>query len=207
MYVWFAAAMPILLAGLVSKKTTLLAMKITSGGGLAIARVVGGVRYRVHGRAPSRGIVAAKHMSMMETGIMFHEIKNPFFVLKKELMMVPIYGWAFARSGMIPVDRKKADVENMVRRASEEMEKGRVLIIFPEGTRVAPGDDAHFKGGVMRIAQAAKQPITPVGLDTGIYWPKKGPMAPGVAQVYFGKPLPWDASLEEIKKAIQERSV
>ncbi|MDR0319574.1 MAG: 1-acyl-sn-glycerol-3-phosphate acyltransferase [Rickettsiales bacterium] len=205
-YAWFALASLVMLAGVVSPKAARLAMKISSGGALVIARVVGGIRYEVVGKIPARGIVAAKHMSMMETGILFHEIPGSFFVIKKELAMIPFYGWSLVRAGMLPVDRKRANMESLVRAASERMAAGGVMVIFPEGTRVAAGDGSRFKGGVVRIARATHAPITPVGLDTGLYWPKRGRMVPGTAKVIFGEALPWDASLEEIKEEIQKRS-
>ncbi|MCL2629877.1 MAG: 1-acyl-sn-glycerol-3-phosphate acyltransferase [Alphaproteobacteria bacterium] len=204
--IWFIAITPFLFASLITRRTARGAMSIAAGVGLFIARMIVGVKYEIIGEVPKSGIVASKHMSMMETGIMLVDIPNSFIMLKKELMYIPVYGWLFWRAGMLPVNRSRANIQNLNQAAQRELDKGRVMVIFPEGTRVKPGAGTKIKRGILHIAEYTKQPIIPVGLNTGVYWPKKGIMKPGTAKVYFEKPLPYDATLEQITESIQKHS-
>lgn len=83
---------------------------------------------------------------------------------------------------------------------------GYTLIIFPEGTRVKPGDRKPLKRGLLFIAHELKLPIQPISTDTGLYWPKHGKMKPGTAHLYFEPMLPSTATLDEISKAINRHS-
>ena len=88
----------------------------------------------------------------------------------------------------------------------EKVMKGMTLVIFPEGTRVAPGDRPQLKRGLLYLAQYLKLPILPVGVDTGLYWPKHGKIKSGTAHIYFENELPSTATLNEISDAINNHS-
>ena len=91
-------------------------------------------------------------------------------------------------------------------RVMKRVMDGMTLIIFPEGTRVAPGHRIPLKRGLLFLASHLKLPITPVGVDTGLYWPKRGRITPGTTQIYFEPELPSSATLDEISDAINRHS-
>jgi len=167
-----------------------------------------GIDYKLHGTPLNGVIVASKHMSIMDTAILGLAYKRVFFIIKRELMWIPIYGWTFWRMGFIPVNRKRGatDMRDLAMRAAKKIREGRTMIIFPEGTRVKPGAGISLRRGLLFIAAEANIPIQPVGLDTGLYWPKRGRMHPGTANAYFMPMLPADASLDEVAKAIAAHS-
>jgi len=224
LYIWFAAWTPLLVIGLISSKLERKFLISDAWGVLYLARVIGGIKYEVHypktdengipmkhnvnSRVDGRSIIASKHMSTLEVAILFTHIKNSFFILKRELLWIPIYGWAFARIGLIGVNRTrgKTNMKKLIHRVTEKIMDEKTLIIFPEGTRVKPNQNVPLKRGLMFIAEQLKLPITPVGVDTGLYWPKRGRIKPGTAHVYFEPELPSSASLDEIQAAINKHS-
>jgi 1-acyl-sn-glycerol-3-phosphate acyltransferase len=222
--IYFVLWAPLLLVGLVSKKMTSFFIITDARGVLLLARLIAGIKYRIfyppteengvpvrpndNVRLDGKAIVASKHMSILEVAILVTNIQKPFFILKRELMWIPIYGWAFWRMGMQPVNRTRG-ATNMNRLAGLVMKKimdGGTLIIFPEGTRVKPGVKKELKRGLLFLAHTLKLPIMPVGVDTGLYWPKRGRMNAGTANVYFEPLLPSTASLPEITEAINRHS-
>lgn len=223
--VYFLMWTPLLLLGLVSKRLTSLFIITDARGVLLLARIIAGIKYRIfyplteengvparpngNVRLDGKAIVASKHMSILEVAILVTNIQNPFFILKRELMWIPIYGWAFWRMGMQPVNRARGatNMNKLARAVMKKIMNGGTLIIFPEGTRVKPGAKKELKRGLLFLAQTLKLPIMPVGVDTGLYWPKHGQMHPGTANVYFEPLLPSTASLPEITEAINRHSV
>lgn len=222
--IWFVLFTPFLLIGLISSKLERKVIFIDACGVLFFARVIMGIKYEIHypsttedgipfkhninQRLDGRSIIAAKHMSMLEVAILVTHVPNYFFIMKRELLWIPIYGWAFARIGLIGVNRKPGTT-NMIllaERVTKNIMKGMTLIIFPEGTRVKPGARPKLKRGLLFLASHLKLPITPVGVDTGLYWPKHGKIKPGTTHIYFGNELPSTASLEEISEAINRHS-
>ncbi|MBR4859965.1 MAG: 1-acyl-sn-glycerol-3-phosphate acyltransferase [Alphaproteobacteria bacterium] len=221
---YFALWMPLLLVGLVSKRLTKFLVFTDAAGVLVLVRLICGVKYRVHfpkpddadipelpnGNVRSDGkvIVAAKHMSILEIAVISKVMPNTFFIMKRELLWIPIYGWAFWRCGMLGVNRARGKT-NMAKLASDVEQRvldGRALVIFPEGTRAKPGEHIPLKRGLLLLAYKLKLPILPVGTDAGLYWPKRGRIRPGTANVYFEPLLPSNASLEEISEAINRHS-
>lgn len=144
------------------------------------ARWIAGIRFRVTGTGhlPAEpALIAMKHMSMMETVAAFLFIRpTPAFVLKQELLKMPVFGWYCRRAGMIAIDRDghmKA-LKQMVADAREKVAEGRSIIIFPEGTRQDPGAPPDYKPGVAAIYGQLGLPCVPVALDTGVVWPGQG---------------------------------
>ena len=205
---------PFVLIATIHPRALRFVAKIIVMGLFAMARVIGGIKWKHHNARyayvafSKKPIVASKHMSLLETGFLLAFVPNSFFVLKRELMWIPIYGWAFWRMGMVPVNRKPGttNMNQMVARVKKQIDKGGILIIFPEGTRVKPGAGVRVRGGIIHIARALKLPILPVGTDAGVYWPKRGAVKPGTANIYFEKLLPADASADEIAAAIGRHS-
>ena len=222
--VWFLMFTPLLIIGLISSKLERTITLIDAWGVLFIARIVGGIKYKIHyplnnengiplkhninQRLDGRAIIAAKHMSVMEIAVLFTHVPNAFFIMKRELLWIPIYGWAFKRIGLIGVNRKRG-ATNMMKLTENVMNnimKGMTLIIFPEGTRAAPGQKIQLKRGLLFLAESLKLPIMPVGTDAGLYWPKRGKIKPGTTNLYFEEMLPSSATLDEISKAINKHS-
>lgn len=222
--VYFVIWAPFLLVGLLSKKMTTKFVLADAAGVLVLARIICGIRYKIfyppteengvpaapneNVRLDGKAIIAAKHMSMMEVAILANNIQNPFFILKRELLWIPIYGWAFWRMGLQPVNRARGatNMKKLTDSVAEKIRNGQTLIIFPEGTRTKPGHPIPLKRGLLFLARELKLPIIPVGTDTGVYWPKRGRMSPGVAGVWFEPVLPSTASLTEISEAINRHS-
>lgn len=221
---YFIAWSPILLLGLLSKKLTSKFIIADAKGVLLLARVICGIKYKVfyppteengvptppndNARSDGKAIIASKHMSTLEVAILVTHVQNPFFILKRELLWIPIYGWAFWRMGMQPVNRARGatNMKKLTHAVTNKIMNGQTLIIFPEGTRVAPGHPIALKRGLMFLAQTLKLPIIPVGTDTGLYWPKHGRMRSGVATMHFEPVIASTSSLEEIREAINRHS-
>lgn len=135
-----------------------------------------GLRYQVVGaeNLPRDGayIVAAKHQSAWETMKLHLLFRKPAVVLKKELMDIPIWGWFARRMDMIPVDRgaRGKAVADMIRTAEKAAEAGRPLVIFPQGTRTAPGKTRSYKVGVFALYEELALPVVPVALNSGMFW-------------------------------------
>ncbi|MDR1361414.1 MAG: 1-acyl-sn-glycerol-3-phosphate acyltransferase [Rickettsiales bacterium] len=207
---WFVLWVPFLILVLPSKWLTRKFMTLDAIGVLRIARIVVGIKYKVHDAGHQDGphIIAAKHMSILEVAAILEHIPNAFFILKKELMYIPVYGWAFWRMGLQPVNRAKGatDLKTLTRAVEKKIAGGMTLVIFPEGTRAKPGQRPEIKKGVMFIASILKLNIVPVGTDSGLYWPKKGKMNSGTANIWFEPELPYNAPLAEISEAINKHS-
>lgn len=124
--------------------------------------------------AKTQVIYAIKHQSAWETMVLFSLLDHPAVVLKKELMAIPIMGWFFARARHIPVDRKAglAALKKLQKQAKEAADEGRSIMIFPQGTRVPPGQSAPYQIGVFALYQGAQLPVMPIALNSGLFWPK-----------------------------------
>ena len=222
--IYFILWAPVLLVVLPSRKMTLRAITADARGVLKLARAICGIKYHIfyppteengipvqpndNIRTDGKAIIASKHMSIMEVAILVTNIQNPFFIVKRELFWIPIYGWSFWRMGLQPVNRTRGatNMKKLSAAVSTRIMNGQTLIIFPEGTRVKPGQKIPLKRGLLFLAEQLKLPITPVGIDTGLYWPKRGKMTPGTAKIYFEDILPSTATLEEIHAAINKHS-
>lgn len=222
--IYFVLWAPFLLVGLLNKRVNDFFVITDARGVLVLARWIAGIHYKIHYplteengvpvkpnenlRLDGKAIIAAKHMSILEIAILATNIPKSFFIIKRELLWIPIYGWAFWRMGLQPVNRTrgKTNMNKLANAVAKKIMNGQVLVIFPEGTRVKPGARPALKRGLLYLAHQLKLPIMPVGTDAGVYWPKRGKMRPGTANVYFEPLLPCNASLDEIRNAINEHS-
>jgi 1-acyl-sn-glycerol-3-phosphate acyltransferase len=152
------------------------------------------VEYRGLEKIPSGPlIVASKHQSMWETFALLQFFDQPLYILKRELLWIPLFGWYLSKSHMIGVDRGAGgrSLIPMARRAGEEVRRGRQLIIFPEGTRTAVDAPPKYKTGVGQIYVDCDVPCLPVALNSGLFWPRRNFMRyPGTLVVEFLDPLP-----------------
>lgn len=164
-------------------------------GFMALCHYVLGIRYRVLGRenmpaAPA--VVMAKHQSAWET-VALQEVFPPLvFVLKKELLRVPFFGWGLAAMKMISIDRAAAKdaLKQVFDQGRERLAAGYWVVIFPEGTRVAPGQTCRYKPGGAHLAVRAGVRVVPVAHDAGELW-RRGALSisPGLITVSIGPPI------------------
>ena len=137
-------------------------------------------------------IIAAKHQSAWETLYLTRRLGRPAFILKRELLMIPLFGWFIRKVGMIAVDRsgKAAALKQMVRDANRAFAEGRQIIIFPEGTRVAPGVHKPYQPGIAALYGQLDVPVVPVALNSGMFWGRGSFLKkPGVIQVQYLPPI------------------
>jgi 1-acyl-sn-glycerol-3-phosphate acyltransferase len=154
-----------------------------------------GLRYRVEGREhiPRRDAVLFwKHQSTWETIAQFGLLPPLACVLKRELMFVPILGWALARLRQIPIDRGSGGraVRQVVREGRKRLDEGMLVVIFPEGTRMAPGKTRRYGVSGAALARESGRPVVPVAHNAGDYWPRRGLRKKrGTVHVVFGPPI------------------
>jgi 1-acyl-sn-glycerol-3-phosphate acyltransferase len=158
------------------------------------ARTIVGLRTEVRGEPPTDEVlVASKHQSFLDIILIVSALPRPKFIMKKELLWAPFLGWYASRMGCIPVDRGKrgAAVEKML----DDVEAGRVrpgqLIIYPQGTRVAPGQARPYKFGTAALYTQLGQPCVPAATNVGVFWARRGVMRrPGLAVLEFLPRIP-----------------
>ena len=144
---------------------------------VALARALVGIDWRVEGREhlPSRpSVILAKHQSAWET-LAFQAIFPPqVHVLKRELLWIPFFGWGLALMSPIAINRSRgmAALREMARRGRERLTQGFCVVVFPEGTRVQPGERRAYHLGGAWLAAAAGVPVVPVAHNAGLFWPR-----------------------------------
>ncbi|MEM9320033.1 MAG: lysophospholipid acyltransferase family protein [Pseudomonadota bacterium] len=173
-----------------------------------------GLRSEVRGQIPEGEVlVAAKHQSFFDIIILFSVLRRPKFIMKSSLRFAPILGWYALRIGCIPVDRgrRREAMRQMVAGvASGEVEPGQ-LIIYPQGTRVAPGAHLPYKIGAAVLYEETGQACVPAATNVGLFWPRIGvSRKPGLAVVEFlpaiAPGLASDAFMAEIETGIEAAS-
>jgi 1-acyl-sn-glycerol-3-phosphate acyltransferase len=161
------------------------------------ARVICGIRYEIRGQEnlpDSPVIFLSKHQSAWETIFILRMWKRrPLcFVFKRELLFVPFFGWALGLLRMIPIDRgnpRRAFMQ-VVKRGKHRLEQGISIVMFPEGTRSAVGEQGKYQLGGAYLAAATGAVVVPVAVNSGEYWPKDSFIKrPGTITVSFGKPI------------------
>ena len=170
-----------------------------------------GLRYRVIGReniptVPS--VVLSKHQSAWET-VGLQDIFPPqVFVLKRSLLLIPFMGWAFAAIKMISIDRKagKNALKQVEKQGIERLRAGYWVIVFPEGTRVAPGESRRFKTGGALLAVSAGVPAVPVAHNAGEFWARNAFVKkPGLITVSIGPAIdPRGKTAEEVNALAEQ---
>jgi 1-acyl-sn-glycerol-3-phosphate acyltransferase len=162
---------------------------------LWLLRVVCGIKADFRGleRIPRGGaIIASKHQSMWETFALLTLVDDPTFILKRELMWIPLFGWFLWKAEMIPVNRgaRGPALAAMTERAKAEVQRGRQIIIFPEGTRRPPGAEPQYKFGVAHLYAETGVPCVPVALNSGVFWPRRSfRRFPGTIVVQVCEPI------------------
>jgi 1-acyl-sn-glycerol-3-phosphate acyltransferase len=204
-FAWSALVLALSLPlGLVPRGAMRWSAQRLTMGTLFMLRHIVGLTYEVRGdlsllRQPV--IVACKHQSAWDTFIFYLLARDPAYVMKKELMLIPVYGWLARKQRMIPIDRKAGAgaLRGLLRAAETALAERRQIIIFPQGTRVAPGASAPYQSGVAALYGRLGCPVVPVALNSGCFWPRRSfvkypgrivlellpPIAPGLPKAKF----------------------
>ena len=160
------------------------------------------VRGREH--IPKGGaFVAGKHQSTWETFAILPLLDDPVMVLKKELTYIPLFGWFIYKFQMIPVAREAgpAALRAITARAVEAVEAGRQIVMFPEGTRRAPGAPSDYKPGATALYLKLNRPCVPFALNSGHYWPRRKFLRrPGTIIIEFLPPIPAGLARREFER-------
>jgi 1-acyl-sn-glycerol-3-phosphate acyltransferase len=163
---------------------------------LWLLKVIVGTKLEVRGaeKLPQGAcLVASKHQSAWETFALIPLFRDPALLMKRELFWIPFHGWFSYKFEMIPVDRDKGPsaLRRMLREAKKCVADGREIIIFPEGTRRAPGAPPDYKSGIVLLYEALGIPCVPVALNSGVFWPRRSlTRRPGTIVVEFLNPIP-----------------
>ena len=157
-----------------------------------LAKVVVGIRYEISGleNIPERPcVILAKHQSTWETFLLCGLFEPLSQVVKRELLYVPFFGWAMAMLKPIAIDRSnpKAALKQVAKLGHERLGQGAWVLVFPEGTRIPPGQIGKFSRGGASLAVNANLPVLPIAHNAGEFWPKEGwRKKPGTVQVMIG---------------------
>ena len=169
---------------------------------------VGGIRMEFRGveHLPKTGcIIALKHQSALETIMMLDLFHDPAFILKRELMWLPLFGWYAQKGRMLPInrDRRGEALKDLAIQVREAVRIGRSIIIFPEGTRRPVGIEPSYKFGISRLYRESQVPVVPVALNTGLFWPRNTIWRhPGTAIIEFLPPIPAGLEVSEFQKRL-----
>jgi 1-acyl-sn-glycerol-3-phosphate acyltransferase len=176
---------------------------------LFLARVLCGIKYEVRGRKNIQNtpvIYASKHQSAWDTIIFLTLLPNMAYVLKKELLKLPFWGWYLWRMKMIAIDRSAgaSSIKQLIRDGKTALAEGRPIVIFPEGTRTKPRSKPDYHAGVTAMYSAIGVPVVPVALNSGSYWGKNAFFKKsGTIIIEFLPPIPANLPKKEFAERLQ----
>ncbi|MCT4683913.1 MAG: 1-acyl-sn-glycerol-3-phosphate acyltransferase [Roseicyclus sp.] len=173
-----------------------------------------GLRTEVRGTPPTGEVmIAAKHQSFLDILMIYNAVPRGKFIMKRELIYTPLFGQYALRIGSVPVNRGKrgAAIAKMLADVKSGRQQGGQLIIYPQGTRVAPGVARPYKIGTGALYEQLGQPCVPVATNVGVFWPRHGLLRkPGLAVVEFLPPippgLPRDAFMARLETEVETAS-
>ncbi|MDB5438466.1 MAG: acyl-phosphate glycerol 3-phosphate acyltransferase [Caulobacteraceae bacterium] len=173
-------------------------------------KVICGIRIEVRGREhmpTGAALIAAKHQSMLDVTGEFTLLPDSCFVMKQELLNIPLFGWYCLKVGMVPLDRagSTAALKQMVADVRERFGEARQVVIFPEGTRTPPGQTGTYKPGVAALYRELNMPCHLVATNSGVHWAKGFSRKPGVVVFEYLPPLPAGLKRGEFMREIEER--
>lgn len=177
-----------------------------------LAKYICGVRYQVRGmeHLPSGpAILLAKHQSTWETIALPTLMPHPLcFVFKRELLLIPFFGWGIALMHMIHIDRSKGSdaFEDVTRQGKQRLHEGAWIMMFPEGTRTPVGHPGRYKKGGVRFAIQTHTPIVPIALNSGECWPRGAFVKkPGLITISIGQPIsPAGKTVDELNQSVEQ---
>jgi len=177
---------------------------------LALLRALCGITVEWRGleKIPAGAVlVAAKHQSLWETFALLTVFPDWTYILKRELMWLPFWGWYARHAGMIPVDRGggKPALIVMAARVRGALAEGRQVIVFPEGTRRPPGAEPKYKFGIAHLYAECGAPCVPIALNSGLFWPRRRFLRyPGKITVEVLDPIAPGLTVEEFFPRLQQ---
>ncbi|WP_181017840.1 lysophospholipid acyltransferase family protein [Sneathiella aquimaris] len=192
------------------KKWIVLGQSIWTRGIMFLMRTICGLKVEIRGQEyipKGAGLIAAKHQSAFETMVFHALLKDPAMVLKKELLSIPIYGWYCKKTEMIAVDRNghAAALKAMIKQAQDALSNDRPIVIFPEGTRSALDSDLPYQPGIAALYSKLDTPVTPMALNTGVFWPRKQFVCkPGTIIIEFLPPIPAGLKRKDFMAQLKE---
>jgi len=167
--------------------------------------------YRVEGREnipDGTAVVLAKHQSAWETIAMQQIFPPQTWVLKRELLFIPFFGWGLAMTKPVAIDRKagKKALKQVIKQGTDRLKQGLWMIIFPEGTRTAPGQQHRYAIGGAMLAEKSGYTVVPVCHNAGEFWPKQGFLKhPGTITLVIGEPInPTGMRANELNSRVEE---
>ncbi len=163
---------------LLPHKSAIRVLQLWAKTNLLLMRLVAGISIEIRGRehiVPGTLLVACKHQSLWETFALLTLFGDPAVVLKKELTLIPLFGWFALKFNMVTVDRNAgySALKRMIQQAKYARDERRQIIIFPEGTRKAPDAQADYKSGVAALYKSLNISCLPIALNSGLYWPRR----------------------------------
>ena len=176
-----------------------------------VLRWVVGLDCEIRGRhhiPPGPAVFASKHQSAWETMAFLWLVDSPVYVLKKELMAIPFWGWYARKCGQVAVDRSAGAkaLKDMVRGCRRALKSGRSVVIFPQGTRTAPGHERPYHPGVAALYAQCPAPVVPVALNSGLFWPRRNfRKYPGRIVLEFLPPLPPNLDRRQVMAELESR--
>lgn len=178
--------------------------------GWGLKAIVGlNIESRGRENLPAGGaLLVSKHQSAWDTFVFYTLVDDPNYILKKELMNIPFWGWCARKCGAIGVDRDGggAALKKMVRDTEDRLRQGRQVIIFPEGTRASPGNRQPYQPGVAAIYAFTKSPVIPVALNSGLFWGRRSFLKwPGTVTIEFLPAIPPGLKRREFLAELERR--
>ena len=195
---------------LLPRRASLGLVKLWARASLVLLDAICGMRIEfrnLHLLPKGASIIAVKHQSFLETFALIAVLDDFSYVLKKELLNLPLFGWYARATGMIGIDRAKGSgaLAELQRDVRANLAAGRQIVIFPEGTRRRVGAKPRYKSGVAALCAASGVPCTPVALNTGLFWPRHSFLKPAGTVVFeFLPPVPTGGSKAAFMQALQD---
>ncbi len=184
--------------------------RIWALGTLSMLRVLCGITHEIRGHEyipATAAIIASKHQSAWDTVIFWTLLKRPAYVLKRELLWFPVFGWYLLLLRSIYIDRKAgaSALKRILREAQDRVTRGSSIVIFPEGTRIAVGAPSSYQPGVAALYQHLDVPVVPVALNSGKFWSKNAFVkTPGKITIEFLPPIASGLKSREFLKQLQD---
>lgn len=170
-----------------------------------------GIRVEVRGRQfipTGPALVAPKHQCMLDVFAQFTWLPRTAFVMKQELAWIPWFGWYAKKAGCIVIDRggQAKTMRQVIREGTDRFSRGQQVVIFPEGTRKAPGAPPDYKPGIAALYRELNVPVCPVATNAGVHWPAHGFLRrPGTIVFEYLEPIPPGLKRAEFMRILEER--
>jgi 1-acyl-sn-glycerol-3-phosphate acyltransferase len=208
-YLWTAAVAIAFTPMLLGPTRWTLAMFHLWGRGVVAMLAICGIRVEVRGTVPTGpALVAPKHQCMLDVFAQFTFLPASVFVMKKELAWIPWFSWYAIKAGAIVIDREGGarTMRQVIREGTELFKNDRQVVIFPEGTRKAPGDPPDYKPGIAALYRELNVPVYPVATNAGVHWPAHGFIRrPGTIVFEYLEPIPPGLKRAEFMRILEER--